>query len=156
MQEAWVRSLGREDPLEKEMATRSSILAWKIPWIDEPRIFLTPQNPYLVLPRFLRPKILHILFFLLIKDLLHPFQCLWAITPFSSLLHHTYFFYSAIEYQEYHRKSILFKNLFGCTKSQLWYMGSSSQTRSQTWAPCIGSSESQPLDHQGSPDKQYL
>ena len=33
---AWVRSLGREDPLEKEMATHSSILAWKIPWMEEP------------------------------------------------------------------------------------------------------------------------
>ena len=31
-----VRSLGREDPLEKEMATHSSILAWKIPWTEEP------------------------------------------------------------------------------------------------------------------------
>ena len=31
-----VRSLGREDPLEKEMATHSSILAWEIPWIKEP------------------------------------------------------------------------------------------------------------------------
>ena len=32
----WVRSLGREDPLEEEMATHSSILAWKIPWTGEP------------------------------------------------------------------------------------------------------------------------
>ena len=32
MQETWVRSLGWEDPLEKEMTTHSSILAWKIPW----------------------------------------------------------------------------------------------------------------------------
>ena len=32
MQETWVRSLGSEDPLEKEMETYSSILAWKIPW----------------------------------------------------------------------------------------------------------------------------
>ena len=32
----WVRSLGREDPLEKEMAPHSSILAWKIPWTEEP------------------------------------------------------------------------------------------------------------------------
>ena len=32
MQETWVRSLGQEDPLEKEMATHSSILAWRIPW----------------------------------------------------------------------------------------------------------------------------
>ena len=36
MQEAQVRSLGLEDPLEKEMATCSSILAWKIPWMEEP------------------------------------------------------------------------------------------------------------------------
>ena len=32
----WVRSLGQEDPLEKEMATRSGILAWEIPWTEEP------------------------------------------------------------------------------------------------------------------------
>ena len=36
MQETWVRSLDSEDPLEKEMATHSSILAWKIPWVEEP------------------------------------------------------------------------------------------------------------------------
>ena len=36
MQEMWVQSLGWEDPLEKEMATRSGILAWKIPWTEEP------------------------------------------------------------------------------------------------------------------------
>ena len=35
MHETWVRFLGREDPLEKEMATHSSTLAWKIPWMDE-------------------------------------------------------------------------------------------------------------------------
>ena len=35
MQETWVRSLGWEDPLEKEMATHSSTLAWKIPWTEE-------------------------------------------------------------------------------------------------------------------------
>ena len=35
-QETRVRSLGREDPLEKEMATHSNILAWKIPWTEEP------------------------------------------------------------------------------------------------------------------------
>ena len=33
--ETWVRSLGREDPLEKEMATHSSIPAWRIPWMEE-------------------------------------------------------------------------------------------------------------------------
>ena len=36
MQETWVRSLGWEDPLEKEMATHSNILAWKIPGTEEP------------------------------------------------------------------------------------------------------------------------
>ena len=36
MQETWVRSLGWEDPLEKEMATHSNTLAWKIPWTEEP------------------------------------------------------------------------------------------------------------------------
>ena len=34
--ETWVQSLGQEDPLEKEMATYSSTLAWKIPWMEEP------------------------------------------------------------------------------------------------------------------------
>ena len=36
MQETWVQSPGKEDPLEKEMATHSSILAWRIPWTEEP------------------------------------------------------------------------------------------------------------------------
>ena len=36
MLETWVRSLGWEDLLEKEMATHSSILAWRIPWTEEP------------------------------------------------------------------------------------------------------------------------
>ena len=36
-QKTWVQSLGQEDPLEKEIATHSSLLAWKIPWTEEPR-----------------------------------------------------------------------------------------------------------------------
>ena len=36
MQEMWVLSLGQEDSLEEEMATHSSILAWEIPWMEEP------------------------------------------------------------------------------------------------------------------------
>ena len=36
MRETWVRSLGREDPLEKKMAIHSSTIAWKIPWTEEP------------------------------------------------------------------------------------------------------------------------
>ena len=40
MRETWVRSLGWEDPTEKEMATHSSALAWKIPWTEEPGVLL--------------------------------------------------------------------------------------------------------------------
>ena len=36
-QEMWVLSLGQEDPLKEEMATHTSILAWKTPWTEEPR-----------------------------------------------------------------------------------------------------------------------
>ena len=36
MRETWVQSLGREDPLEQEMAIHSSTIAWKIPWTEEP------------------------------------------------------------------------------------------------------------------------
>ena len=36
VQETWVQSLGQENPLEKEMATHSSILAWEIPWSEAP------------------------------------------------------------------------------------------------------------------------
>ena len=36
MRDTWVRFLGREDPLEKKMATHSSILAWRLPWTEEP------------------------------------------------------------------------------------------------------------------------
>ena len=35
MWETWIQSLGREDPLEKEMATHCNILAWRIPWMEE-------------------------------------------------------------------------------------------------------------------------
>ena len=43
MQETWVRSLGREDPLEKEMATHSSVLAWRIPWTEEFGVGYSPR-----------------------------------------------------------------------------------------------------------------
>ena len=36
VQETWLQFLGQEDPLEKEIATHSSILAWEIPWTEEP------------------------------------------------------------------------------------------------------------------------
>ena len=53
MWETWVRSLGREDPLEKDMATHSSTLAWKIPWTEELRRLLS----LLMNPLNLKPKL---------------------------------------------------------------------------------------------------
>ena len=44
MWETWVRSLGQEDSLEQGMATHSSILAWKIPWMEEPARLLHPWD----------------------------------------------------------------------------------------------------------------
>ena len=44
MQETWVRALGQEDPLKKEMATHSSILAWRIPWTEEPGGLLSMES----------------------------------------------------------------------------------------------------------------
>ena len=43
MRETWVRSLGQEDALEKGMATHSSILAWRIPWTEEPEGSMGPK-----------------------------------------------------------------------------------------------------------------
>ena len=43
-QESWVQSLGWEDPLEKGMATYSSILAWRIPWTEEPGGLLSMES----------------------------------------------------------------------------------------------------------------
>ena len=42
--ETWVKFLGQEDPLEREMATHSSILAWKIPWTEEPGELYSPEG----------------------------------------------------------------------------------------------------------------
>jgi len=47
MRETWVQFLGQEDLLEKEMATHSSILAWRIPWMEEPgRLQFTGLQEY--------------------------------------------------------------------------------------------------------------
>ena len=45
MQEIWVLSLGRENPLKKGMATHSSILAWRSPWTEEPGGLYSPWRP---------------------------------------------------------------------------------------------------------------
>ena len=44
MQETWVQSLGRKDPQEKGTATHSSILAWRIPWTEEPGGLYSPRG----------------------------------------------------------------------------------------------------------------
>ena len=44
MQEMWIPSLGEKNPLEKEMATHSSILAWRIPWTEEPGGLYSPWS----------------------------------------------------------------------------------------------------------------
>ena len=44
VQETWVRFLGGEDPLQKEMATHSSILAWRIPWTEQPSGLYSPWS----------------------------------------------------------------------------------------------------------------
>ena len=44
VRETWVRSLGQEEPLEKEMATHSSTLAWKIPWTEECSRLYSPRG----------------------------------------------------------------------------------------------------------------
>ena len=50
MQETWIRSLGWEDPLQKEMATHFSIPAWRIPWTQEPGKLQSMVNHYHKLP----------------------------------------------------------------------------------------------------------
>ena len=57
MQEMWVQSLGQEDLLEKEMATHSSILTWKIPWIEDPWQGSQKSQTLLLLSRFSRVQL---------------------------------------------------------------------------------------------------
>ena len=51
MQETWVHFLGQEDPQEKEMATHSSALTWRIPWTEEPRSLLVTKQQQTVTQR---------------------------------------------------------------------------------------------------------
>ena len=44
MKETWIQSMGQKDPLEKGMATHSGILAWKIPWLEEPQQLMGSQR----------------------------------------------------------------------------------------------------------------
>ena len=71
MQETQFQSLGQEDPLGKEMATHSSILAWKIPWKEDPGV--SPPNDTIVMSCVLNPYNCHnlhhmVLEYLCVKD----------------------------------------------------------------------------------------
>ena len=70
-QETWLPSLGQEDPLEKEMATHSNILAWRIPWTEDPgRLkhmvllknegnYASLDHPELAIRLVSRPRLVH-------------------------------------------------------------------------------------------------
>ena len=94
VQETWVRSLGWEDPLEKEMATHSSILAWRIPWTEKPcglqsmgsqRIGHDWASNTILLQRFFSPKTVCPQPLCIFSELSHPFPWLYCgiflITP---------------------------------------------------------------------------
>ena len=68
MQEIWVRSLSQEDPLEKEIATHFSILAWKIPWTEEPgaTIHGVTKETHTLLPSVLSMAICNVVLFFLL------------------------------------------------------------------------------------------
>ena len=67
MQETRVQSLGWEDPLEKEMATHSSILAWEIPWTEEPGGLQSIGHKESDTTEQLRHTVLQGLFFIVVK-----------------------------------------------------------------------------------------
>ena len=77
MQETWVQSLCWENPLEKEMATHSSILAWEIPWTEEPGIIHRPAKSQTRL-KWLRTLTL----------ILRSVQILWKTCPFFFFFNH--------------------------------------------------------------------
>ena len=90
MWETWVQSLGREDPLEKEMAIHSSTIAWKSPWTEEPgrlqstgsqsRTRLSDFTLVIFIARSVSSLPLSFLFFFFLSF------CICSFPPFSSLL----------------------------------------------------------------------
>ena len=109
---------GLGDPLEKEMATHSSTLAWEIPQTEEPGGLQSMGSQ-------------RVGYNLVIKQ--QPIQ---RLSIFKNYL-------------------FIF-NVIVCTRSLLQHVGSSSLTRVQTWARCIGSMKTQPLDHLGNPKIIYF
>ena len=90
MRETWVQSLGREDPLEKEMAIHSSTIAWKSPWTEEPgrlqstgsqsRTRLSDFTLVIFIAHSVSSLPLSFLFFFFLSF------CIYSFPPFSSLL----------------------------------------------------------------------
>ena len=78
MWETWVRSLGQGDLLEKEMATHSSILAWRIPWMEEPGRLQSMGSQSQT--RFHSPSLKRLLK-LFVGDIKCPSFLPWALTP---------------------------------------------------------------------------
>ena len=69
MQETYIQPLGREGPLEKEMATHSSILAWRIPWTEEPGGLYSPWGCQRVRCSLVTKQQLFVVYFGKNKDL---------------------------------------------------------------------------------------
>ena len=113
--------MGRED-LGEETATHSSTLAWRIPWTEEPGS-LQSMGVTRIRYKLVNKQRQHI------YTTLNTFQGAFINLKIYIFIYH----------------------LFGCAKSSLRCVGSSSLTRDWTWASCIGSMEFQPLDYQRSP-----
>ena len=81
VQETWVQSLGQEDLVEKEMATHSSTLAWKIPWTEEPARLQSMGSHS-------RTRVSAFPFFLSlsVRVLTHTYKRAWTCAPVSALL----------------------------------------------------------------------
>ena len=120
-QEARVLSLGQEDPLEKKMATHSSILAWEIPWTGEPGGLQSMGSHRVRHDEWLT---LQLLTFGKIKLREH-----FVTTLKSNIIHYFFFFF----------KRMFF---FLVVPHGMWDLNLSSPVRVWTCAPCIGSSES--------------
>ena len=115
------------------MATHSSILAWKIPWTEEPGGMVCGVTESWTLLRGLSAHT-YLPIYVYLFVWLHRVLGMWNLRDMESLV-------------------AAFRLVFLCLK--LWHMRSSSLTRNWNWPPALGA-ESQPLDHQESPTTWFL